>query len=106
MRQGVIEHLSNRKNLDLDMRAMDVEVTTVMFRPNEADATVAFKPRGSTGPAAMQMRYTLSRDGNRWVVKGKTESGSPHGKGGSEPPPAEPGLPAGHPPIPPQGGKQ
>jgi hypothetical protein len=105
VRQGVIDHLSSRKNLDLDMSAMEVEVTSVMFRPNEADATVAFRPRGSSAPASMQMRYSLERKGNQWVVKGKQESGSPHGAGGPAAPPPPPDLPAGHPPIPPSGGK-
>lgn len=105
VRQAVIDHLATRKNLDLDLSAMDVDVTSVSFRANEADAQVAFRPRGSQNAAAlMQMRYTLERAGNQWKVKSKADSGgSPHG---SAPPPTtreapspQPSLPAGHPPL-------
>ena len=80
---------------------MDVEVTSVMFRGKEADATVAFRPRGSADAGSgLQMQYTLEQSGGQWVVKGKAESGgSPHGEApGSE---VAPGgeLPPGHPPM-------
>jgi len=80
---------------------MDLEVMSVLFRENEADATIAFRVRGSAGPPAMQMRYTLQRDGSRWSVKSKNEAGgSPHGEGAAPPP--QPALPPGHPTIPKQ----
>ncbi|MCC6585785.1 MAG: hypothetical protein IT168_03625 [Bryobacterales bacterium] len=98
VRQAVIDHLSSRKNLDLDMSAMDVDVTSVDFRSNEADAMVVIKPRGSSA-GGMQMKYTLEKNGNRWQVKKKAESGSsPHSSGmpgGGPAPGAE--LPPGHP---------
>jgi len=98
IRQGVIDHLAARKNLNLS--SMQIDVLSVDFRGKEADATVAFRPKG--GGEGMQIPYTLERQGNRWVVKGRaaSESGSPHG---SMPMPAaagKDGLPAGHPPIP------
>jgi hypothetical protein len=101
IRQSIVDHLSSRKNLDLDMSAMDLQVTSVAFRENEADATVAFKPKGSAGPALMSMRYTLERKGNQLVVKNKSEAGaSPHGAGGAGPQESAPGqLPPGHPPV-------
>ncbi len=96
IRQGVIEHLSGRAGLDV--KAMQVDVTSVTFRENEADAVVSFRPKGVSDPGAgMQMQYTLEKKGDRWVVKGKRESGtSPHGGA-----PATPGgtLPPGHPPM-------
>ncbi|MCP5111282.1 MAG: hypothetical protein GY953_10645 [bacterium] len=93
VRQGVIDHLS--ANAGLDLGSMDVEVTSVMFRENEADATVAFRPRGAAGAeAGLQMRYVLERSGGNWVVKSKAEAGgSPHG----ESPGGE--MPPGHPPM-------
>jgi len=92
VRQGIIDHLSARKGLDLDMSAMDVDVTSVAFRENEADATVSFRPKGAKG-GGMQMKYTLERKGNLWAVKSKAEAGgSPHGGGGGD-------LPPGHPPM-------
>jgi hypothetical protein len=72
----VIDYLSSRT--DLNMSQMQVDVTSVSFRQNEADATVAFRPKGGGPQAGMQLRYTLERKGNRWVVKGK---GSGHGAG-------------------------
>ena len=99
VRQGVIDYLS--ANTGLSLASMDVEVTSVMFRGNEADATVAFRPRGSTGAGAgLQMQYTLEQSGGKWVVKGKAETGgSPHGEtpGGESAPGG--GLPPGHPPM-------
>jgi hypothetical protein len=103
VRQGVIDYLSQRSDLNLKM--MDVEVTAVSFREDEADATVAFRPKGAAG-GAMQMRYTLERQGSRWVVKGKGRAGAgqaPHGQmpAGGQMPGAAGGtsLPPGHPPI-------
>jgi len=64
---------------------MQVDVTSVSFRQNEADATVSFRPKGGGAGAGMQMRYVLERRGNRWVVKSKSEAGgSPHGAGVGE----------------------
>ncbi|MGD0014741.1 MAG: hypothetical protein ABSD56_09985 [Bryobacteraceae bacterium] len=112
VRQGVIDYLSQRS--DLNLPSMQVEVTSVSFRQNEADATVSFRPKGATAGMGMTMRYTLERQGNRWVVKGRGRgrsgaaphgmgqmmpggagapaAGTPAGQGGS-------GLPPGHPPI-------
>ena len=100
VRQAVIDHLSSRKNLDLDVSAMDVDVASVDFRANEADAVVSIKPRGTSG-GGMQMKYSLEKSGNRWLVKKKAESGvSPHSSGmpGGAPMSGS-DLPAGHPPV-------
>jgi hypothetical protein len=97
VRQAVIDHLSGRQGLDLDLSAMSVDVTAVTFRENEAEATVSFQPKGGGG--GMSMQYTLERQGNRWTVKTKTETGgSPHGEGGMGAPP-QGDLPPGHPPV-------
>lgn len=96
VRQGVIDHLSGRSGLDVS--SMQVEVTKVSFRKDEADATVSFRPKGSADPSSgMEMRYTLERKGGRWVVKGKADMGG-HGEGGSGGA-AMPGMPPGHPPA-------
>jgi hypothetical protein len=102
IRQGVIEHLSSRAGLSV--AAMQIDVVSVNFRQNEADAVISFRPK--KGGEGMQMNYTLERKGNRWVVKGRSGSGAnPHG-GNMMPMPATPqshagsgGLPPGHPPI-------
>ncbi len=81
---------------------MQVDVASVTFRDNEADAVVSFKPKGSADPSnTMQMRYTLERKGGDWVVKSRGGSGgSPHGgMGGAAPAPGGE-MPSGHPPVP------
>lgn len=113
VRQGVMDYLSKRS--DLNLSTMQVNVSAVSFRANEADATVSFRPKGEAS-GGMQMRYTLERKGNQWVVKGRGRgqagqashgagqmppmgAGQDHGTpGGSE-------LPPGHPPAAPAAGK-
>lgn len=93
VRQVVIDHLSTRENLDLNLSAMEIDVSSLTLRGNEADATVSFRSKGS-GTSLMQMKYTLERSGNHWRVKAKSQSGAtPHGT------PVSPDLPAGHPPV-------
>jgi hypothetical protein len=98
VRAGVIKHLS--QNTGLNLAQMDIEVTSVTFRDNEADAVVGFRPKGGAA-AGMSMRYTLERQGNEWVVKKKADSGMGHGMAPAEAPPASGGgdLPPGHPPV-------
>lgn len=105
VRQGVLDYLSNRANLNI--ASMDVSVTSVVFRRDEADATVSFSAKGSNGAGGMTMHYILERKGDRWAVKGRADSGqNPHGGAGASPhgggmPPSG-ALPPGHPAIPPQ----
>jgi len=98
VRQGVLDYLSQRS--DLNLKSMQVDITSVSFREDEADATVSFRPKGAAG-GGMEMRYTLERQGSRWVVKGKGRAGagqSPHGQMGAGMPSQE-GLPPGHPAV-------
>jgi hypothetical protein len=95
VRQGVLDHLAGVH--DLNIRSMNVQVTSVVFRENEADATVSITPDGGGG--GMTMRYVLERKGNRWVVKQRADSGqNPHGAMGAS---GAGQLPPGHPAIPP-----
>lgn len=105
-----MEYLQNRAGLDV--KNMDVSVSSVSFRQNEAEASVAFHAKGVTDPASsMNMRYVLEQKGGKWVVKGRA-GGSEHGgelEPGAAIPPghapagALPGvgssLPTDHPPI-------
>jgi hypothetical protein len=104
VRQGVLDYLSSRANLNI--ASMDVSVTSVVFRRDEADATVSFSPKDSHGAGGMTMHYILERKGDRWTVKGRADSGqNPHGTGASPHGGGAPGsgaLPPGHPAIPPQ----
>lgn len=78
VRQGVLDHLAGR---GLNLGSMDVAVTNVIFRKNEADATVSFTPKGANAPGGpMVMHYTLELQGNHWVVKPQANAGAnPHG---------------------------
>jgi hypothetical protein len=99
VRQGIIKHLS--QNSGLNLASMDIEVTSVTFRDNEADAVVGFRPKGGGAMSGMSMRYTLERKGNEWVVRKKMDSGMGHGLMPPEPAPKQDngGLPPGHPPV-------
>jgi hypothetical protein len=109
VKNGVVKHLSERKNLDLDMSAMNVEVTSVTFRKDEAEAVISFAPKGAPASQGMSMKYTLERKGNEWAVKGRSAAGgAAHGGAAApqgEPPPGHPPatsggqLPDGHPPV-------
>lgn len=111
VRQGVIDYLNQRSaQTGLDMKLIDVDVASVQFQNNDARAAVSFNAKGSPG-GGMLMNYTLERHGNKWVVKGRAESGmNPHGAQGMPAPegqslqPLPPGhqsqpLPPGHPPV-------
>jgi hypothetical protein len=103
VRQGVLDYLQQRKaQTGLDLSSMDISVTAVSFQKDEARATVYFKPKGAND--GMQMNYELERKGDKWVVKGRSESGAnPHGAAGLPGNPhgetTQP-LPPGHPAVP------
>lgn len=103
VKQGVMKYLSKRN----DLAAMDVSVASVQFRGKEADAKVHFQAKNNSSPAAaMDMMYLLERNGDEWVVKGRSAGGggnNPHGAGGAMPTPEGSSLPPGHPTIPPGG---
>ena len=109
VRQGIMDYLAKRP----DLLSMDVNVTSVSYRDNEATATVKFQAKGNTSPgASMTMQYVLERKGNLWAVKGRAGANE-HGASGSPPEGSSGGsigampntapptgaLPAGHPPI-------
>src|SRR5258708_36917191 len=55
-----------------DLGKMDVSISKVAFRQNEADATVHFQSRDSNAPSTgLALQYVLERKGNEWIVKGK-----------------------------------
>jgi hypothetical protein len=107
VKQGIVNHLSGNKGLQ--MSSMDMEVTAVTFKDNLAEATVSFKPKGGAAASGMQMRYTLEKKGDAWVVQKKADSGAGHGAtmpstmpGMGAPSPAgeaPAAMPPGHPPA-------
>ena len=92
---AVLDYIAKRGNLNVG--SMQIDVVSVTFRENEADATVSFRAKGSDPSSpGMTMPYTLVRQGGGWVVKGRADGGSSmHGAGGQMPE----GAPAGHPPM-------
>jgi hypothetical protein len=98
VREGMLKYLSTRSGLSVS--GMDIDITSVSFKGNEAEAMVSFKPKGGNAAAGMQMNYTLEKKGNEWVVKGKADSASQHGAAampGGAPPKSD--LPPDHPPM-------
>lgn|SRR5574340_634697 len=96
VRQGIVDYLSNRKNLN--MASMSVDVSSVTFKGNEAEAMVSFAPKGGGGQG-MTMRYLLEKKGGRWVVKGRGDSGQSHSGAMPMPAPTPGEMPPGHPPA-------
>lgn len=126
VRQAVVDHLSTRANLNV--AAMNIDVTSVNFKGNEAEATVSITPKDSkVAGSGMTMAYNLEKQGNRWVVKPRATGGAaPHGgmamppgmgnspsatpampqipRSAGAPPSGE--MPPNHPTVPPSGAKK
>jgi hypothetical protein len=80
VRQGVMSYLSKRPGL----LAMDVSLTSVSFRQDEATAEVHFQAKGNSSPGAgMNMQYMLEHKDGQWVVKSRAGSNAAHGAGSS-----------------------
>lgn len=75
VRQAIIQRVSKTMSLD----QMDVNVTSVSFHGDQADAIVSFVPK-SMPSSPVTFQYNLERQGNGWVVKGHAQSAS-HGTG-------------------------
>jgi hypothetical protein len=100
-----MDYLKNRKGLNVD--SMDIQVGSVSFRGNEADATVTMSAKGTTDHAnSMQMKYVLEAKDGKWTVKGRSgasehggamEAPGPSGSPSAMPPSGA--MPPGHPPA-------
>jgi len=87
VRQGVIDYLAQR---GLNVQGMDVSITNLEAKGNQADATVSIVPKGGDKAQGMSMKYHLEQRDNKWTVVGKESAGSsPHG---GAMPPATPGA--------------
>lgn len=105
VKQGVLRDIPK----DVNVGAMDVNVASVSFRGQEADAVVSFAPKG--GPPMMSMNYTMERKGNEWHIKKRATgdlqqhaTAAPAGSapmGATAPPLSgnDTQLPPGHPPM-------
>lgn len=95
VREAILERLQNRSGLDL--KGLDVTLTSVSFEKNMAYATVAFHPKDDPRIASgMVMNYTLQNRGGKWVVSGVAGS---HEHGSMDHPAGAEQLPPGHPPV-------
>lgn len=98
VQQAILDRLSAHSGLD--MKAIDMTMTSVSFKNNMAYATVAFHPKGDTNVnSGMLMKYTLEARDGKWVVVNVADSQG-HGLAGH--PAAGAGgdqLPPGHPLI-------
>jgi hypothetical protein len=66
IRDGINQHLSGLKTINLS--AMDMDVTNYSVQGNRAQAQVEFRPKGG-GPAGMQVSYTLEKQNGAWIVQ-------------------------------------
>jgi hypothetical protein len=95
VRQGILDHLATRP----DLSNMDVIIRSATFKQDEANATVFFQAKEGPGAGqGMQMNYVLTRQGDKWVVKGRAGAGA-HGVPSGVPPAAGAELPPGHPSV-------
>jgi hypothetical protein len=79
VREAVVKRITSRG--DLNMGSMDIEISNVSFQGKTAEATVAFKAKGSA-EAMMSVAYKLEREGDAWVVKSGGSSGGSSGMDG------------------------
>ncbi len=56
----------------IDPNQMDVNVTSVQFHGNTADATVQFAAKGQPAGGGLTVNYQLERVKDEWVVKGRS----------------------------------
>jgi hypothetical protein len=101
VRQGVIDYLAQK---GLNVQGMDVAISNLDMKGNQADATVNITPKGGNASQGMSMKYHLEERDNKWAVVGRQDTGaSPHGggmppagaaspHGGGAMPPAAPGA--------------
>jgi uncharacterized lipoprotein len=75
VRQGIVDHLAARQ---MNTSSMDLNVTSVQFNGNKAEAAVTFTPKGGKPEQSMPMRYELEQQGSKWVVVGRKDAGG-HG---------------------------
>jgi hypothetical protein len=94
VRLGVVDYLTTKAQLNV--AAMDITVTSVQYKGNQADATISIRPKGGPPEQAMSMAYKLEQQGQKWVVTGRNESGAQHGAG-AMPPAAAPNPHGGDP---------
>jgi len=94
-----------------ELRTMTARVQNVIFRGNEADATVMVTGKGADPSTAIPIPYVLERKSGGWEVKGPQKNAmAGHAQGNGQMPPGHPGvgaaadgsgqtMPPGHPAL-------
>ena len=97
VRQGVLDYLATK---GMTAASMDINLVSVKFNGDAADALVSFAAKG-TGAGQMQISYHLEQKDGKWKVVGRQDANQ-HG-GGAIPPGGAPqgAAPAG---VDPHGG--
>ncbi len=107
VKEGIIKDIGNKVSIG----NMDINVDSVSFRENEADAQVSFMARGAPRSQGMTINYVLERKGDEWRIKsrnmnrhdeqkpGQAQALPPGHPGATTPQPGTP-LPPGHPQVP------
>jgi hypothetical protein len=78
--KAIRAHLERDSNLALN--AFTTEISNVKFEGDNAEAVVKFKSK-QVPDMSVQVRYTLRKEGDHWVVQ--SSSVNPHGGGMSMP---------------------
>lgn len=96
VKEGVIKDIAKK----VDVSSMDINVDSVSFRQNEADAQVSFMPKGAPRSQAITMTYLLERQGDEWHIKSRNmQSHAQQQPGAPALPPGQTTLPPGHPSV-------
>ncbi|MEO8592080.1 MAG: hypothetical protein ABI759_02055 [Candidatus Solibacter sp.] len=121
MRQGVLDYLATK---GMNSSNMDINLVSVKYNGDAADATVSFAAKG-TGAGQMSIQYHLEKKDDKWKVVGRQDAnqhagqppaggmtqgapaggGDPHGGGGMAAPGAGGKMPAPE-DLPPAGQKK
>jgi hypothetical protein len=92
---AIMDRIQNKTGLDL--KGLDVTMTSVSFEKNVAHATVAFHPKGDSSVShGMEMKYTLEQRDGQWQVVNVSD---PHGNPARSPSGMGGQLPPGHPSV-------
>jgi hypothetical protein len=79
VRQAVLDHLSG---VGLNLAGMNVELTSVQFNGEHAEAAVSITAKGGPAGSGMNTIYSLEQKGGKWQVTGRKDAGgAPHGGG-------------------------
>ncbi len=74
--KAIQAHLERNSNLALN--AFTTEISSVKFEGDNAEALVKFKSKQAPG-MSVQVRYTLHKEGDQWVVQSSSGmGGNPH----------------------------